>query len=160
MCIRDSIEPGKAADGVQLCPMAVTEIVGKGANKLMQNTVAIAVTCQLLGIEFAALEDVLEFQFAAKGEELMAMNVKVARAAYEHSAANFKPASKQAPKPGRPLAVWAGNQAFARAAAGAGVKFYCAYPMSPSTGILHWMAANGREPVSYTHLTLPTICSV
>ncbi len=141
----DTIEPGKAADGVRLCPMAVTEIVGKGANKLMQNTVAIAVTCQLLGIEFKALEDVLNFQFSAKGEELMAMNVKVAWAAYEHSAANFKPASQQAPKPGRPLAVWAGNQAFAMAAAGAGVKFYCAYPMSPSTGILHWMAANGRE---------------
>src|SRR5438132_11542827 len=26
-----------------------------------------------------------------------------------------------------------------------GVKFYCAYPMSPSTGVLHWMAANGRK---------------
>jgi 2-oxoglutarate ferredoxin oxidoreductase subunit alpha len=125
--------------------MAVAELAGKGANKLMQNTVAIAVTCQLLGIEFSALEDVLNFQFSAKGEELVAMNVHVAKAAYEHSAENFQPASQQAPKPGRPLAVWAGNQAFAMAAAGAGVKFYCAYPMSPSTGILHWMAANGRE---------------
>ena len=141
----DTIEPGKAADGVQLCPMAVAELAGKGANKLMQNTVAIAVTCQLLGIEFSALEDVLNFQFSAKGEEVVAMNVHVAKAAYDHSAANFQPASQQAPKPGRPLAVWAGNQAFAMAAAGAGVKFYCAYPMSPSTGILHWMAANGRE---------------
>jgi 2-oxoglutarate ferredoxin oxidoreductase subunit alpha len=25
------------------------------------------------------------------------------------------------------------------------VKFYCAYPMSPSTGVLHWMAAHARE---------------
>ena len=141
----DTIEPGKAADGVQLCPMAVAELAGKGANKLMQNTVAIAVTCQLLGIEFSALEDVLEFQFSAKGEELVAMNVNVAKVAYDHSAANFQPAPQQAPKQGRPLAVWAGNQAFAMAAAGAGVKFYCAYPMSPSTGILHWMAANARE---------------
>ena len=29
--------------------------------------------------------------------------------------------------------------------AAAGVKFYCAYPMSPSTGVLHWMAKNARE---------------
>ncbi len=29
--------------------------------------------------------------------------------------------------------------------AAAGVKFYCAYPMSPSTGVLHWMAAHGRK---------------
>ena len=29
--------------------------------------------------------------------------------------------------------------------AAAGVKFYCAYPMSPSTGVLHWMAQNARD---------------
>ena len=29
--------------------------------------------------------------------------------------------------------------------AAAGVKFYAAYPMSPSTGVLHWMAANARD---------------
>ena len=141
----DTIEPGEAAEGVQLCAMPVGELAGKGANKLMQNTVAISVACQLIGIEFSALEDVLDFQFSAKGEELVAENVRVAKAAYEHSAANFTPAEQQAPQPSEPLAVWAGNQAFAMAAAGAGVKFYCAYPMSPSTGILHWMAANARE---------------
>src|SRR5256884_7793948 len=27
----------------------------------------------------------------------------------------------------------------------AGVKFYAAYPMSPSTGVLMWMAAHARE---------------
>ena len=29
--------------------------------------------------------------------------------------------------------------------AAAGVKFYAAYPMSPSTGVLHWMAQNARN---------------
>jgi 2-oxoglutarate ferredoxin oxidoreductase subunit alpha len=29
--------------------------------------------------------------------------------------------------------------------AAAGVRFYCAYPMSPSSGVLHWMAAHGRQ---------------
>src|SRR3989475_11416790 len=29
--------------------------------------------------------------------------------------------------------------------AAAGVKFYAAYPMSPSTGVLMWMAAHARE---------------
>ena len=27
----------------------------------------------------------------------------------------------------------------------AGVNFYCAYPMSPASGVLHWMAKNARE---------------
>ena len=61
----NAINPGEAAEGVQLCPMDVENLAGKGANKLMQNTVAIAVACQLLGVGFSALEDVLRFQFSA-----------------------------------------------------------------------------------------------
>ena len=141
----NAINPGEAAEGVQLCPMDVENLAGKGANKLMQNTVAIAVACQLLGVGFSALEDVLRFQFSAKSEELAAENVRLAKSAYDYSASNFQTAAQQMPSGGKPLAVWRGNEAFAMAAAGAGVKFYCAYPMSPSTGILHWMAANARE---------------
>ena len=141
----DTITPGEPAEGVQLCGMAVKELAGKGANKLMQNTVAISVACQQLGIEFEAIEEMLDFQFSSKSEALVDENVRIARLAYDHSSENFHPASQQMPHGEKPLAVWQGNQAFAMAAAGAGVKFYCAYPMSPSTGILHWMAANARE---------------
>jgi 2-oxoglutarate ferredoxin oxidoreductase subunit alpha len=35
--------------------------------------------------------------------------------------------------------------ALAMGGAAAGVKFYCAYPMSPSTGVLHWMAGHARK---------------
>jgi 2-oxoglutarate ferredoxin oxidoreductase subunit alpha len=35
--------------------------------------------------------------------------------------------------------------ALAMGGAAAGVKFYCAYPMSPSSGVLHWMAAHARK---------------
>src|SRR4029077_4877751 len=38
-----------------------------------------------------------------------------------------------------------GNQATAMGGAAAGVKFYAAYPMSPSTGVLMWMAAHARQ---------------
>src|SRR3979490_845069 len=44
-----------------------------------------------------------------------------------------------------PTAVLTGNMALAMGGAAAGVKFYCAYPMSPSTGVLHWMAAHARK---------------
>jgi 2-oxoglutarate ferredoxin oxidoreductase subunit alpha len=38
-----------------------------------------------------------------------------------------------------------GNHALAMGGAAAGVKFYCAYPMSPATGILIWMAARAKD---------------
>jgi len=41
--------------------------------------------------------------------------------------------------------VLSGNIALAMGGVAAGVKFYCAYPMSPSTGVLHWMAAHAHQ---------------
>ncbi len=45
----------------------------------------------------------------------------------------------------RVLAFFEGNQALAMGGAAAGVRFYCAYPMSPSSGVLHWMARHARQ---------------
>ena len=38
-----------------------------------------------------------------------------------------------------------GNQAVALGAIAAGIRFYCAYPMSPSTSILEYLAAKGDD---------------
>src|SRR5204862_7204472 len=43
------------------------------------------------------------------------------------------------------LAVATGNESLAMGGVAAGVKFYCAYPMSPSTGVLMWMARHARQ---------------
>ena len=49
------------------------------------------------------------------------------------------------PDTGKRLAFFEGNQALAMGGAAAGVRFYCAYPMSPSSGVLHWMARHARQ---------------
>jgi 2-oxoglutarate ferredoxin oxidoreductase subunit alpha len=49
------------------------------------------------------------------------------------------------PDTGKKLGFFEGNQALAMGGAAAGVRFYCAYPMSPSSGVLHWMARHGRH---------------
>ena len=59
--------------------------------------------------------------------------------------ANFRPFARPLPMTGSRYAVLSGNTAMAMGGAAAGVKFYCAYPMSPSTGVLHWMAAHARK---------------
>jgi 2-oxoglutarate ferredoxin oxidoreductase subunit alpha len=41
--------------------------------------------------------------------------------------------------------VATGNESLAMGGAAAGVRFYCAYPMSPSTGVLMWMARHARQ---------------
>ena len=75
----------------------------------------------------------------------MAENVGVARAGYDYAAAQFRALPFSLPDTGKPLAFFEGNQALAMGGAAAGVRFYCAYPMSPSSGVLHWMARHGRQ---------------
>ncbi len=142
----DSVTPGEAAEGVQLCGMPVQELTGDNKNRLAQNTAALGVMVHLFGVEFEVLESALKLQFGRKGEDVVSSNVTVARAAYDYSREHFTPFPTPLPNNHEePLAVWTGNDALAMGGAAAGVKFYCAYPMSPSTGVLHWMAKNARE---------------
>src|SRR3982074_2758826 len=141
----DTIKPGSAADGVQLCPLPVSEVVDITRNKVAQNTLAIGAGLHMMGIGFQALEDVLREQFKKKGESVVAENVGVARAGYDYAAAHFSDFPNPIPKTENRYAILSGNVAMAMGGAAAGVKFYCAYPMSPSTGVLHWMAAHARK---------------
>jgi 2-oxoglutarate ferredoxin oxidoreductase subunit alpha len=141
----DKIKPGEAAPGVQLCAFSVKDLAPKVRGDLVQNTIALAAVLRLIGVEFKILEEILSFQFKRKGEAVVAENVGVARAGYEYAGANFKPLPFTLPDTGKKLAFFEGNQALAMGGAAAGVRFYCAYPMSPSSGVLHWMARHARQ---------------
>src|SRR5258707_11986354 len=141
----DKIKPGEAAAGVQLCPFSVKELAPKVRGDLVQNTIALAAVLQLIGVEFKILEDILSVQFKRKGQAVIDENVGVARAGYDYAAAHFKPFAFSLPDTGKKLAFFEGNQALAMGGAAAGVRFYCAYPMSPSSGVLHWMARHARQ---------------
>jgi 2-oxoglutarate ferredoxin oxidoreductase subunit alpha len=141
----DTIKPGPPASGVQLCPLPVSALVDITRNKVAQNTLAIGAGLHMMGIGFPALEEVLREQFKKKGDALVAENVGVARVGYDYAAAHFAAFPNPLPKTENRYAILSGNTAMAMGGAAAGVKFYCAYPMSPSTGVLHWMAAHARR---------------
>ncbi len=141
----DVITPGSAAKDVHLCPMPVSELTNKSRNRLIQNTISLGVISFLLGMDFKDLEEALTAQLSRKGQIVVDENVTVARAGFDHAAANFEPYSQPVSTGPKPLALWSGNEALAMGGAAAGVKFYSAYPMSPATGVLHWMAQNGRD---------------
>ena len=140
----DNIKAGDAQEGAHLCPLPVGELTNS-RNRLMQNTVAVGCIISLMGLDFSVLEDSLRLRFARQGEAVVEENVRVARAGYDYAESNFEPFPMAAPTGPTPQAVWSGNEALAMGGAAAGVKFYAAYPMSPSTGVLHWMAQNARN---------------
>ncbi len=141
----DTIKPGDAGQGVQLCPLPVSTLADISRNKVAQNTLAVGAGLSMAGVGFPALEEVLTEQFKKKGDAVVAENVGIARAGYDYASANFKAFAWPLPMTENRYAVMSGNIAMAMGGAAAGVKFYCAYPMSPSTGVLHWMAAHARK---------------
>jgi len=136
------VKPSGAAEGVQLCPLPVAQLA---KSPLHYNTAAVAAVLRMVGVECAAFEQLLAEQFRRKGDAVVTENVAVARAAYEYAGANFHPYPFTLPDTGRPLAVATGNECLAMGGVAAGVKFYCAYPMSPSTGVLMWMARHAQQ---------------
>lgn len=140
----DNVTPGAANEGVHLCPLPISEL-SASRNRLIQNTIAVGAIMSLLGLDFEILEESLTLRFRRQGQQVIDDNVRVARAGYDYAAENFAPYYDPMPAGPKPLGVWAGNDAIAMGGAAAGVKFYCAYPMSPSSGILHWMAQNARS---------------
>jgi len=118
----DRVKPGAVAEGVQLCPLPLGELA---KNVLYYNTAAVAAVLRLVGVGLKPFEEMLAQQFQRK--------------------ARFKPYPFSLPDTGKRLAVATGNESLAMGGAAAGVKFYCAYPMSPSTGVLMWMARHARQ---------------
>src|SRR2546427_1398473 len=141
----DTIKPGIAAAGVELCPLPVSELADISRNKVAQNTLAVGAGLSMMGIGFQAVEEVLGEQFKKKGEAVVSENAGIARAGYDYATAHFNPFAWPLPMTGKRYAVLSGNIAMAMGGAAAGGKIYCAYPMSPSTGVLHWMAAHARK---------------
>jgi 2-oxoglutarate ferredoxin oxidoreductase subunit alpha len=140
--VKPSYEPPK---GVQLCPLPVPELAPAAKDlPVLQNMVAVGAALQLMGLDFAGLESVLQTTFAKK-PKVVATNVDAARAGFGYATQNFRPVPTQLAKSDQKWALVTGNEVLAMGAAAAGCKLYTAYPMSPASGVLHWMAAHAKQ---------------
>jgi 2-oxoglutarate/2-oxoacid ferredoxin oxidoreductase subunit alpha len=115
-----------------------------GGSDIMANTVATSAVLGMLGMEVSALEGVLEDTLKRHPETVEA-NIKAARAGYAFGSHNCPRCSFSVPPPGGRKMVIEGNQAVGFAAIASGCKFYSAYPMTPSTGIMAFLANHAVE---------------
>ena len=143
----DDVKAAPERDDIQLAPLSYKELSNNTDRlKVMLNVCMLGAAMKMMGGDLKVFEDMLTVQFLKrKGQAVVDANIGVARAGYNHASENFTPFDAQFRKQESDLAVVDGNSAMAMGAAAAGVKFYAAYPMSPSTGVLHWMAANARD---------------
>jgi 2-oxoglutarate ferredoxin oxidoreductase subunit alpha len=110
---------------------------------IMKNTVAIGLLSGLLGIDFNLVGNVIAEQFVRK-PDVQKSNVEAAREGYEFSK-QFSGMKRLNYDYTKRRVFMHADYAFALGAVAAGCRFYAAYPMSPASPILHWMASNAKK---------------
>ncbi len=114
-------------------------------NKLMSNTVALGAALGLANYDKNIIAGVIEQHFGS-GDAGKA-NIAAASAGYEYARANFKRDFNHnlvPPGNGRRMLL-SGNDAIALGALAAGCKFMAAYPMTPTTTIMEYIASKAKD---------------
>jgi 2-oxoglutarate ferredoxin oxidoreductase subunit alpha len=132
---------------VKLYPVPLTTMVKElGGPEVVRNTVALGSVLALVGFDHAILKDVIAETFKGR-QELIEMNRKAVDMGYNYCRERYEgfgcrlEDGEEAPRRIMPT----GDDAVALGAIQAGCKFYAAYPMTPASPILDYMAAHDAE---------------
>jgi 2-oxoglutarate ferredoxin oxidoreductase subunit alpha len=131
------------------CGLTITSILkDAGAPALMKNTCIIGGYCKVVGIDWSVLEDVLKKHIP----KMLETNMQVARQGYDqattfcHMDNPIAAADLHSHEQGKkPLPIITGNQAVSLGLVKAGLCAYVAYPMTPSSSILDFMARYAQD---------------
>lgn len=115
------------------------------------NIAVLGVSAYLLGFNHDIVKKIIEDEFADKGEEIINDDILAFEAGFEVAQGLSKPL-KQIPEHEDNKILLTGNEAVGLGAIAAGVQFYSAYPMTPATGLLHYLASQqGNYPLIVKH---------
>jgi len=119
--------------------------VEHGGNKIMANTVATGAVLGMLGMELDILLGIIKDTFGKKGEDIIKANVNAAMAGHDFAVKQCITCSFSAAPLAKPKMLIAGIDSIGLGAVASGCKFYSAYPMTPSTGIMNYLAGKENE---------------
>ena len=134
--------------GVQLYPLPIRDLLQPfGRQTILQNTIALGGIFWLLSLDLDVLEGAIQELFGGrrKSDEIVASNVGAARAGYQHVRERHPALGYSWQFTGKQRMVVSGNEMFGLGALAAGCKLYAAYPMAPSTAVLHWLARHAAS---------------
>jgi 2-oxoglutarate ferredoxin oxidoreductase subunit alpha len=108
-----------------------------GGLPIMSNTALIAGFSKAMGIEWKVLENALRKEMVHGIEK----NLEIAKKAYGETATVLKIEKLKS----KPDPLLTGNEAIALGAVKAGLDIYYAYPMTPATSILYYLAEHEKD---------------
>lgn len=134
--------------GREIVDAPFSKIATEEGSAIYSNTAAVGLVLSLFGIEFDMISGHLEKTFSAKGADVAAKNVSAAKKGFDLGKALSGPGKleisvKRPDKPADEI-VLTGAEAIALGAAAGGCNFVSAYPMTPSTGVLTFLAQHSN----------------
>ncbi|MDY6826870.1 MAG: 2-oxoacid:acceptor oxidoreductase subunit alpha [Bacillota bacterium] len=127
-------------------PVKLEELAKKAGGAIMINTVAVGALLVLLGLQTDRAKKLLEEVFSGKEEKVVEENIRSLQSGYE-AAGQICRACFDMPTrmEGKERLFIDGNQVLGMSALAGGCRFMSAYPMTPSTGIMNYLAAKSAE---------------
>lgn len=119
-----------------------SEIAIRHGGRIMKNTAALGALASVLGVDPKHVVTHLEREYGGKGAKVADANIAVFTQSYEYSQKKIAPVAEMK-KVGESKLAMSGAEALALGAVMSGMKFYAAYPMTPASPILHWLAEWG-----------------
>ncbi|HEU25055.1 MAG: 2-oxoacid:acceptor oxidoreductase subunit alpha [Mesoaciditoga sp.] len=142
-------EASNVDDGYKFIEVPFTKIATEIGDKIFSNTVGVGTLSAVIGVDFKTLEKYLEEFFERKGKDIVNKNVEAAKRGFEIGEGLVKQGKikveiKKDPDIKDDLLL-DGASAIGLGAIAGGCNFISSYPMTPSTGILTFLAEHAKE---------------
>lgn len=115
----------------------MTKISKQLENPRVYTSVGLGIILKVFGLRVDAAKDVIQEAF---NDEIANLNIKALEAGYDMVEASYELKSLQDKN-----IILNGSEAVGLGAIAAGCKFYCGYPMTPSTGVMTYISTKSQE---------------
>ncbi len=143
--IYDSSALGERHEDPHFLDIPFTDIAVRHGGRIMANTVATGSVLGMLRLNLDIFGGIIRDAFNKKGEDVVTANLRAANAGFDFAIQNCPKCSFLPASFGPPKMLLSGIEGIALGAIASGCKFYSAYPMTPSTGIMNYLAAKEKE---------------
>lgn len=117
-----------------------------GGSEIMANMVSLGAVLHLCHLPLSSLGEIITEVFADKGQAVVDSNQKAAQAGADYIEKNYPDLGLKLALPEKkPQIVVLGNEAIGTGAIASGLKYFAAYPMTPTSTILHFLAEHALE---------------
>ncbi len=143
--ITDEINKYTADNNIKIIRLTIDEIVKKNKGlPVMGNSVVIGAVWAILTNEYSIIESNTRKIFKKKSKDIE-VNINCTKCGFDFVKSNNFSKYDLKQKDSKNRIIGTGNETAGLSTYASGCRFYCAYPMTPSTGILHYLSQRAEK---------------